>query len=537
MHGGGKRRKLGHSNLHVIELPGNASETAVVERLRRNPHLKFAELDVVVRSSLAVTDPYIGSAWHLPKVGAAVAWDSTQGAGVTIAILDSGIDTSHPDLAGNLVAGYNIYGNNTDVSDICGHGTSVAGTAAARTNNGTGVAGVAGQAKIMPLKIAYLDPATNGCLAYASTIANGLTYAADHGARVANISYAVGAIASVQSAANYMKSKGGLVFASAGNNGAALTGLPTTSMIVVGATDGNDARTSWSNYGAIVELTAPGAGIWTTKKGGTYGAVNGTSFSSPLAAGVAALMMAAAPTLSNTQIQQLLVSTSADLGAVGRDALFGFGRVNAAAAVAAAEASVAAVDSTAPTAAIGAPLGSSSVSGLVPVSVTAADNVGVARVELQANGATVAVDTAAPFAFSWNSAGSANGMVNLVAVAFDAAGNRGQSATVAVNVANAVVQTVAAADSIAPAVAISNPVGGAVSGSVNVSVNATDNNGAAAITQTLSIDGVVVARATGGALAYSWNTRKASVGTHTIQAVARDAAGNTSISTVSATTR
>ena len=96
---GGKRRKIGQSNLHVVDLPAGASEQAVVEQLRRNPAFKFVELDRRVKSSLAVTDPYIGSEWHLAKIGASTAWDTTQGAGVTIAILDSGVDGSHPDLA------------------------------------------------------------------------------------------------------------------------------------------------------------------------------------------------------------------------------------------------------------------------------------------------------------------------------------------------------------------------------------------------------------------------------------------------------
>ena len=95
---------------------------------------------------------------------------------MTIAILDSGVDATHPDLAPNLVAGYNAYSNNLDTADVCGHGTAVAGSAAARSNNGTGVAGVAGQAKIMPIRIAYLDTNSNSCYAYASTIAAGITW-------------------------------------------------------------------------------------------------------------------------------------------------------------------------------------------------------------------------------------------------------------------------------------------------------------------------------------------------------------------------
>ena len=531
---GGKRHKLGQSNLHLVELSGNASEKSVIEKLAHHPHLKFAELDRRVRSTFVPNDPYLGSEWHLAKVGTSAAWDTTQGAGIIIAILDSGVDGTHPDLAPNLVPGYNFYDNNSNTSDVCGHGTLVAGTAAAASNNGSGVAGVAGQARIMPVRIAYFDTGYNSCYAYYSTVASGLTYAADHGARVANVSYGgVASSASVQSAAQYMKSKGGLVFVSAGNSGIDENIAPTTTMIPVSATDGNDARTSWSSYGSFVAMSAPGAGIWSTSSGGSYQAVNGTSFASPLTAGVAALMMAAKPALDATQIESLMYSTAVDLGAPGRDPYYGYGRVDAAAGVQAALAAPVATDTQAPTASISAPLANATVSGLVAVNVTATDNVGVTRVELQVNGSTVAVDSAAPFAFSWDSIGVLNGMSTLVAVAYDAAGNQRASAPIAVNVANNVAPPVA--DTTPPVVTIANPVAGYVSGNVSVVVNATDNSGAAGISQTLYIDGVRKASGTGASLAYNWNTRKVAPGNHTIQAIAKDAAGNTASASVQVT--
>jgi len=530
---GGKHRKLGQSSLHVVDLPPNASAKAVLAQLKHRPEFKFVELDRRVKSTYAANDPYAGSEWHLGKMGAPSAWDKSQGAGITIAILDSGVDASHPDLQPNLVAGTNIYGGNSDTSDVCGHGTAVAGAAAARTGNAAGVAGVAGQARIMPVRIAYLD-ATYGCYAYFSTVASGLTYAADHGARIANVSYGgVSGSAAVQSAAQYMKSKGGLVFVSAGNNGISESTAPTSAMIVVSATDGNDARPSWSSYGSFVTLSAPGAGIWTTNRGGGYQAWNGTSFASPVAASVAALMMAANPTLDGAKVQSLLQSTAADLGAAGRDNVFGYGRVNAAAAVQAAAGSVQAADTQAPAASIAAPLGGASVSGAVAVSVNASDNVGVARVDLKVNGTVVASDSSAPYAFSWNSTGVANGVASLVAVAYDAAGNAGTSGTLQVNVANST--ALVPADTTRPVVVIANPKAGNVSGNVNVAVNASDNSGAAGISLFLYIDGVLKASGRGASLSYNWNTRKIAAGYHTVQSVARDAAGNTSSATVQVT--
>lgn len=533
---GGKRRKLGQSNIHVVDLPAGASEMAVVEQLRRNPNLKFVELDVRVKSTLAVTDPYVGSEWHLAKIGATTAWDTTQGAGVTIAILDSGIDMTHPDLVPNLVPGYNVYSNNTDTADVCGHGTAVAGSAAARTDNGTGVAGVAGQAKIMPVRIAYKDATSGSCYAYASTIASGITYAADHGARIANVSYGpLAGNAAIQSAAQYMKGKGGLVFISAGNDGLDQNITPTTSLIAVSATDSNDAKASWSSFGTFISVAAPGAGIWTTSQGGGYGGWNGTSFASPVAAGVAALMMAAAPSLDGAQVEQALFSSAVDLGTAGRDSNYGYGRVNAAAGVQAALAKVGVVDSQAPTAAITSPAASSSVSGTVSVAVNAADNVGVDRVELKVNGTVVGIDNAGPYSFSWNTAGVANGMNTLVASAYDKAGNVTASAPVSINVANVTTPPPPVSDTTPPVVSIDNPVAGTVSGTVGVSVKASDNSGAAAIKQTLYVDNTQVAQGNGGTLAYTWHSRRFTVGAHTLKAVAKDAAGNSTTATVTVT--
>ena len=523
---GGRGRKIGQSDLHIVDLPNNGSEKSVVERLAKNPHIKFAELDRAFKSNFAANDPYLGSEWHLDKVNAPAAWDLGQGSGVTVAILDSGVEASHPDLAAQMVAGYNFFDGNNNTADVYGHGTAVAGVAAAATNNGVGVAGVAGKARIMPVRVSD----TNGW-AYTSTITQGITYAADNGARIANASFGgIAGSASIQNAAQYMKNKGGLVFVSAGNNGVDENITPTTTLIAVSATDEWDNRTSWSSYGNFVSLAAPGI-TYTTRTGASYGQAMGTSFSSPLAAGVAALVMSANPSLGSAEVEKVLFSTAADLGAAGRDNIYGYGRVDAGAAVKAAASAAPAVDTQAPSVAISNLAASSTVSGVVPVNVSAADNVGVARVELKVNGTSVAVDTAAPYAFSWDSAGVANGMASVVAYAYDAAGNVAASAPVSVNVANNVplVQN----DTTPPSLRIANPTSGRVNGNVTVSTSADDNGGAANVQQSLYIDGVLVARGTGSSLAYNWNSKKVSKGTHTIQATARDAAGNTTTTAVS----
>lgn len=516
-HGAQSSRKLDGLNVHLVELPiqMHGREQALVQALARNPHIKFAEVDGAIAMQQIPADPYYTSAWHLPKIQAPAAWDIATGTGITIAILDGGVESSHPDLAGHTVPGWNFYDNNSNTSDVNGHGTRVAGTAAAVGNNSIGVTGGAWNAKIMPMRISD----ANGNITYYSIVANSLVWAADHGARVANISYIVSNVSTIQSAAQYMRNKGGVVVASAGNTGLYMSSPNTSTMITVAATDSANLRTSWSTYGPIVDVTAPGVSIWTTNVGSGYGAYSGTSYSSPLTAGVVALMLSANPALQPAQVDSILTSTATDLGGVGRDDYYGAGLINASKAVAAAKATATA-DSQAPTVAISAPTGGT-VSGTVPVAVSASDNISVSLVELYVGGSLLAADTTTPYSFSWDSKTRANGATTLVAKAYDAAGNVASSNTVSVNISNTATST---ADSTPPVVAIVNPGNGAtVSGTVGVNVSASDN--VALSNVSLYIDGALVA-SSNGALSYSWNSRKAKAGSHSIQAVARDMAGN-----------
>ncbi len=524
---GGKGRKIGQSDLHIVDLP-EYTEEGVIARLAHHPHLKFAELDHYVSPTLTPNDPYYPNGWHLPKINSPQAWDDSQGAGITIAILDSGVDSNHPDLAAKMVSGWNFYGNNSNTSDVYGHGTKVAGAAAAATDNSTGVASVAGQSKIMPIRITD----TSGW-ATLSGIAQGLTWAADRGARVANISFlGVTSSSSARSSAQYMKNKGGLVVVSGGNTGRLESYTTTTAMIPVAATGTNDNRTSWSSYGNYISLAAPGAGIWSTTNGGGYGAVSGTSFSSPVTAGVIALMMAANPGMKNTDIENELFSTAVDLGAAGWDPYYGHGRVDAAAAVQAVIASVPVVDTESPFVSILEPLGGATVAELVPVDIEATDNVGVVRAELWVNNTSVAVDTSVPFAFTWDSKGTENGAASLIVRAFDAAGNAAVSDTVEVNVDNPVI--IVPIDTEPPVVQIINPVAGNVAGHVTITVNASDNSDTSGIVLSIYADGKRLATGTGSTLSTNWNTRPKRIraGSHTIQAVAEDAAGNTASTSV-----
>ena len=528
--GGGRALgRLRGLNVRAVAVAAG-NEEAMAERLARNPHVRFAEVDRLLEPGSLTNDPSFGSEWHLPRINAPQAWDVSRGTGVVIAILDSGVDGTHPDLVGQMVPGWNFYDNNSNTADVNGHGTAVAGAAAATSNNGVGVASVAGGARIMPIRIT--DP---NAYAYWSTAAQGLTWAADHGARVANISYVgVSASATMQSAANYFRSKGGVVMVCAGNTGAVDNSASTDTMMVVAATDQNDLRASFSTYGSFVDIAAPGVSILTTARGGGYQYWDGTSLASPIVAGTAALILSRRPDFSPAQVDATLIASAHDLGTAGEDNYFGAGRVDAEMAVEmTATTPIVAADKTPPTVSIASPTGGT-VSGTVTVAVSAKDNVGVARVDLRVNGSTVATTTTAPFSIAWNSTSVPNGNDTLTAVAYDAAGNTAASAGVPVNVANAA--PAKTADTIAPTLAITNPVDGSrVSGMVSIATSANDNSGSAGITQVLSIDGVVRGSVIGTSLRYKWNAKNAATGLHAISVTARDAAGNTVIRKVTVT--
>ncbi|MCU0805478.1 MAG: S8 family serine peptidase [Burkholderiales bacterium] len=529
-HGGRRGRHLKQINVQVVELPDGSDDAAVMRELKRSRHFKFVELDRVVQHAAMTNDPSLSSQWHLPKIQAPTAWDYSAGNGVIIAILDTGVDATHPDLAAAMVPGWNWYDNNSNTADVYGHGTKVAGAAAAIGNNAQGVAGVALQARIMPIRVT--DTSGYG---YWSSMANGIMWAADRGARVANISFAqTCGSATIQSAAQYMRNKGGVVVIAAGNTGGEITDTPNSDVTCVSATDSNDGRTSWSSWGSAVDVSAPGAGILTTTSGGGYASVSGTSFAAPVTAGVYALMIAANATLTSSALDNILYTTATDRGTAGYDREYGNGRIDAYAAVAKAR-TTAATDTQAPSVSVSNPSGGSKVSGLVAVDVAAADNVGVTKVDLFVNGALFVSDTIMPFGFSWDTTKLADGQATLMAKAYDAAGNVASSSSVSVTVAN---------DKQPPTVAITNPANGStVSGTVNVNVNGQDN--VQVVKTTLTIDGKLVSTVGGPSLSYSWSTgstggkwwkrRSTSGGTSTLTAQAFDPAGNVATTTVTVT--
>lgn len=521
---GARASRLERLNVRIVQVSARA-EQAVARALARNPRIKFAEVDALVPVSQTLpNDPHYPKAWHLPKIQAPTAWDSTFGDGVTVAILGTGVDPYHLDLVDNLVPGWNVISNNSDTKDVNGHGTEVAGTVAAVSDNGIGVASVAWHVHIMPVRVTNRSDGW----AYLSDIARGIIWAADHGARVANVSYDANGSGTVDNAAKYMKNQGGVVVVAAGNSGRNPGYGADSAVIAVSATGSNDTRPRWSSYGQYVDVSAPGVGIWTTRRGGGYGAPSGTSVASPIAAGVVALIKSVNNALSPDEITAVLTQSAQDLGASGWDPYYGYGRVNAAAAVALAAQSSAA-DNEAPAVSIASPAAGSTVSGLVDVSVSATDNLGVSRVELYAASQLVDTATTAPYAFTWDSTQVADGAATLLAYAYDEAGNRGQSAGATVRVAND-----PGPDTVPPQVSISSPAdgGASVSGHQTLAAAATDDVQVAEIR--LYLDGVLKC-AGAPSVSCDWNTAKAGLGAHRVSAVATDTAGNTARASVTVT--
>lgn len=520
VHGAQEVDSIPELNVRVLRVP-EAKRDHVLEALQHNPNIQFAEVNGVAAAGALTNDPYVtnGYEWHVSKIQLAQAWGVTSAnPGTVVAIVDTGVAANHPDLTGKVLAGYNFYANNADTSDDYGHGTAVAGTAAAQGNNGAGVAGVAWNASILPVKIS--DP--TGYATY-SNMAKALTYAVDHGARVINISfYGSTSSSTLQSAADYVWNHNGVIFACAGNTGTNAAQYPAAcnNVVAVSNTTSSDTLSTTSTYGSFIDISAPGSGIWTTNRDGTYGAWSGTSFASPIAAGVATLLVANDPSISNARIVDILKQNSDDLGTAGYDTSFGYGRVNAYRALVAAGASAPA-DTTAPTTAITSPSASSTIAGTVTVQASASDSVGVTKVELYLDGALAATASSAPASFAWDTKGVANGTHILRSVAYDAAGNAGNSADVSVNVQNVVL----VADSTLPTALITSPTAGTVvSRTLKVYTQTTDNVGVARVE--LYADGAIAATSTATSPTFSLNTGKWTKGTHTLQVIAYDAAGN-----------
>jgi len=518
-HGGREHRNIPQLNARIIRLPAKAAQKALAA-IAKHKDVEYAEPDFTATAFNVANDPQFtsGNQWALGKIEAPNAWTTTVGSSdVVVAVIDSGVSASHPDLAGKVLPGYDFFNNDNDASDDNGHGTAVAGLIGAATNNGIGMAAVSWNSSILPVKALGAD----GSGSY-SAISNAIIWAADNGASIINLSLGgTSASTTLQNAVNYAWSRNCVIIAAAGNSGNNIPQYPAacTNVVAVSATDINDARTSWSNIGSYVDIAAPGANVLTLQGANSYSNWNGTSFSSPITAGVVALMASANSSLNNTSLVNTLLANADDLGAVGYDVNFGNGRVNARRAVQAALGTVPA-DTTSPSVSITSPASGSTVAGTVNVSLSATDNVAVTRTELFINGSIFGTSNSATANFSWNTAAFADGSYTLEARAYDAANNVG-SRTISVTVRNAVI-----VDTTAPTVAIISPTNGTrLKGrSVNVDVRSSDNIGVTRVE--LYVNGRISASSTSANPRFTWNIGSLPNGSYTLQSFAYDAAGN-----------
>jgi subtilisin family serine protease len=245
---------------------------------------------------------------------------------VIVAIIDTGLDINHPAIKGRVVSPYNVLDKSTDVTDEEGHGTHVAGIVAGQRGlDAASEGGVAPNVKIMPIKAA----GKNGGFR-ASNIAEGIRYAADHGAKVINMSLG-GPIwmPYLDDAIKYAESKGVVVVAAMVNSGKAKAAYPARFDNVLAVASSKDGkRSSFSNYGDRTDVTAPGEHIISSVPGGKYGDKSGTSMASPYVAGAVALVMAQHPDWTPAQVRDWMDRAVNDVGAAGWDKDTGYGEVN-----------------------------------------------------------------------------------------------------------------------------------------------------------------------------------------------------------------
>lgn len=357
--------------------------------------------------------------WGVQKIRAPEVWDETRASGVLVAVVDTGIDRGHSEFSGKYAGGYDFVNDDSDPQDDHGHGTAVAGIAAA-SQNGSGTIGVGPEITILAAKV--LD---SGGLGYISDVVSGIDWAVENGASVINLSLGTTYDSSnLKSAVDRASSSGALVVAAAGNTSGGSLTYPAAydSVIAVGATDSQDRLASFSAVGS--EIVAPGVSVTTSWLGGGYSQISGTSASSPHVAGVAAHLIS--QNISN--LRQALRDGTVDLGDEGTDPYFGYGRTDTVLALGAED-----EDEEAPVVRFITPTGNQNLSGRALVKIEAADNKEVLKVDLVVNGNFVYSSAKAPYQWIWDLSDTAAGEYQLTAKAYDEAGNIGQE-SIRVNV-------------------------------------------------------------------------------------------------------
>jgi len=340
------KQDLGLSRIYVLTLPPSSDLQDALSAFSADPAVEYAELDFIGYGAGTPDDQWFDYQWNLHNTGqsggepdadvdAPEAWDISLGVTSTVlAIIDTGVDLDHPDLAEKVAPGYDFVNSDATPQDDHGHGTHVAGVAAAATDNATGVAGMCPACRIMPLKA--LDSDNSG---FYSWWADAIEYAVDNGANVINMSLGgTGYSQALRDAVLYAYQAHVPIVAAMMNDGDATPYYPAvfTETIAVGSTDRHDDRWSSSNFGDHIDLVAPGVSIWSTTWDDAYATRNGTSMAAPHVAGVLGLVHSVRPGYTVEELRGVLRATADDqVGPAnedkkGWDSYFGSGRLNAA---------------------------------------------------------------------------------------------------------------------------------------------------------------------------------------------------------------
>ncbi len=329
-HGGRIKASNSALDAYTVEFDDKTADKG--RKLKQDKRFRSVEPNYIYRATLTPNDPSLSQQYAWAKVNAFAAWDTTLGSSATkIAVIDTGVQRTHPDLDAKIVPGYDWVQADTAPDDGNGHGTHVAGTAAAETNNGAGGAGTCPNCSIMPLRV--LDNSGSGTLA---NVASAIVYAADNGAKVINMSLGGPGSSTLQNAVDYAAGKGTFLACAAGNDNTSSTtsSYPGAypNCFAVASTTSTDARSSFSNYGTWVEAAAPGSSIYSTWLNSGYNTISGTSMATPHVAGLGGLL--ASQGLTATQIRDRICTTAAKISGTG--SWWTCGRIDAAAAVGAA---------------------------------------------------------------------------------------------------------------------------------------------------------------------------------------------------------
>lgn len=319
----------------ILSVPEGLDENSFSAQLMASGEWEYVHPDWICYPIATPNDTYFGNQWHHATMDSEDAWDTiTAGGSYIAAWTDTGVDTDHPDLASQLLPGYNAVDRLTeaqggDIEDINGHGTLTGGCIGAVGNNGQGVAGCLWDVQLLPVRVSNFS--SGG--AYYSDLEAGARWAAENGASTISASYSGVNNQSIQTTGAYCRSLGALYFYAADNSNQNHSSFDWPDVIVVGATDQNDDKAYFSSYGLAVDLTGPGIDVWTTANGGGYGGASGTSLSTPLANGVASALWAANPYLDSYEVEARLYASCVDIGNPGEDDIFGHGLLNMANAV------------------------------------------------------------------------------------------------------------------------------------------------------------------------------------------------------------